>query len=284
MNNNYAGNITPEDKSQQEIYHFQTKTQATFIYHKAVLYTETAPTKIQIQKLNNTQYTIVYSPTPDKAIIRHLTHRITTTRDKALNLILFNQPTYATFQYTDFNTIPYKTSIANIQKQLSTHNTTVKLIDTTHQYTLIIDPCASGTETHIPDLNWENYKDTLRPYLKLLRNTEALNRQLSYQEPDTICQDILTYINIWAPAYDIQIPTLNPNTPIYNHFPTVIYNSEMLTIYRQLKAYESYNIPINDTHTLCPACNLPYSTTILDNLQPCPHCNYDDIETQLDLD
>jgi hypothetical protein len=268
-NKHYNTYLTPEEKEtlDRTIYPITTKEKASYFYRKAILFTEIKPTKEQIANLKKPQFTIIYTPNPETATICNLTHRISTTRAKAINLIIYNQPTTVTFQYMEYNTDPYKTSIANAQKQLSTHGTHVKLIDLTHDYTLVIPPCASGTETIITEPNWLQYQATLQPYRDYLKENPTI---YSRKTESTVCQDILDYINIWASAYDIQLPDTKQS---YTEQQT-----QLLTIYNQLKSYEHYQLPVNDSHTLCPFCNKPYPASFIDNFLPCPHCE------QLDQD
>lgn len=280
MNNNtYAGNL-PDNKDNQRIYKITFNEKPYFnIHNKNILYTELKPTQEQIIKLTNPNNTIIYTPDQDTAIIRHKQTRFTSTPTKVLYSLIYNQPLTVTFQYYNYND-NYPASIANIQKQLSTHNITVKLIDLKLNYTLTLPPCATGTEDYIPDLNWEQYTDTLRPYLRALRKDQELQQQLSYNKPKQLNPTILSYVTTWAPAYDIDLPT-PPTDSLYNYQQEYFYNSQIMIIYHQLKYYEQVDLPINDDYTICPHCNKPFHI----NQDFCTHCDTpidDDIYLQLD--
>ena len=276
--NTYAGNIS-DNKDNQLIYHMKTNKPIFNITNKHILYTELLPTAEQINKLTNEHITIIYTPNIDTAIIRHKTTRFTTTRTKALWSIAYNQPASVTFNYYDFN-INYPVSIHNIQHLLSTHNTPVKLNDLTINYQLTIDPCASGSETHIPDLNFQLYNETLYPYYRALRQAQNIQHQLSFKHPKTFDPAIIGFVQTWAPAYDIDLPT-PPNDSLYNFYDLQIYNNTMLNLYNQIKTYIRYQLEISDSHIICNHCNKPYHI----NLDFCPYCDTPiDDEIYLHLD
>lgn len=264
--NTYAGNIS-DNKDNQLIYHIKPNKPIFNITNKHILFTEQLPTSEQISKLTNEHITIIYTPDQDTAIIRHKQTRFTTTRTKALWSIAYNQPASVTFNYYDFNA-NYPASIHNIQHILSTHNTLVKLNDLTINYQLTIDPCATGSETHIPDLNYQLYTETLYPYYRALRKDQQLQQQLNYKLPKQLHPDIIRTVNIWASAYDLDIPT-PPTYSLYNHFELQLYNNNMLFTYNQIKYYLDHQIEINDDYLICPNCNHPYHI----HQDTCPYCD-----------
>ena len=102
------------------------------------------------------------------------------------------------------------------------HNTPVKLTDLTINHTLTIDPCASGTEKHTSDLNYQIYRKTLNAYIKALKQDTKLQKELTYSKPKQLHPEILRYIYIWAPAYDIDLPP-EPTDSLYNFLPLAQY-------------------------------------------------------------
>lgn len=279
MYNKYAGNIS-DTKDNQLIYKIKYNERPYFnISSKHILYTETKPTPDQIAKLSDPHITIIYSPTPDTAIIRHKQTRFTSTRNKTLWSIIYNQPTSVTFQYYDYN-LNYPASIHNIQHILSTHNVPTKLIDLTLNHTLTIPPCATGTEEYIPDLNYQLYTETLYPYFRALRKDQELQHQLAYRNPTPVHPDIISFVQAWAPAYDIDLPK-QPTESIYNFQPEYFYNNAIMVLYNQIKTYHHYNIEISFDYTICPICNNPFRI----NNEFCPHCATPlDDEIYLELD
>ena len=270
-NQQYAGN-TPEPAPL--IYKTKTKYYLHNIHNQNLYYTETLPTKEKQEQLFKKYKTIIYSPTPEEAIIKYKDPqdptkyiRTTKTRATALTIIQLNKPSQVTLCYYNF-TDNFPHSIQNLTKQLITNNTDVQLLDLTHTYQLIIKACATGTETYVPQANWDIYQATIKPYYKLLKQEEQLNHQLSYPQPKPINPDILAYTHIWAPAYRIDLPT-SPTPDPLNTLPELQYNRDIMTLYRQLKTYEQYDLEITDDYTICPKCKLPHS--IQDEY--CPYCD-----------
>ena len=74
-----------------------------------------------------------------------------------------------------------------------------------------------------------------------------LQKELTYSKPKQLHPEILRYIYIWAPAYDIDLPP-EPTDSLYNFLPLAQYNRDIMTIYNQLKTYEQYDLPINDNY------------------------------------
>lgn len=242
--------------------------------NKHILLTFKNPTKEQINLMNtNHNITIIFISDPYTAIIKnHNTRFVKTTpiptdpthtrktiyRQINAMLIYNHIASLTTYHYDYYANSP--SSIYNLQHTLSTHGTPVILNDLTLHVKLNIPPCANHGDKFITPSNYEEYTTTLKLYTSLIPKAEHI-----MSKPIIITTETISFVTLWAPAYDIDIP--DPNNMSY-----ISYNIEMINLYNQIKQYHHYNLPMTEHYDVCSYCHKPYRYYTEDGIQECPHC------------
>lgn len=268
----YATKETPEYLRKQST----SKYSPPNIKNKHLLLTQKTHTPEEIEQLIKT-YTVI-APYKDYYILKDKTSRHTIhptpdkkAIDKLLPMLQYNKPASLTLEVTEYK--PY----SGLIYYLATHNCSIQFTDISLNTSFTIYKDSNTTPT-ISQNYLEYFQEQLKPYTKLLKQLKQEEQFNKLKLPQPISPEIIQYINIWAPAYQIDIPQA-PQT--YTDILAITnYTTDIMSLYQQLKAYERYDIPVDNDNTICPKCHLPYNYTE----EFCPHCDYSDFENFLELE